>query len=316
MAKSTRALIDWISATQPRPSVQSIPSSQLVSTILRAWERLAKNRIAGHIWSDPWEEMPGRAPYESRLSLGREGLTVFWSAALDTMLIEISGHGCQRLRERGELDAVVQWLAPRVTRLDVAVDIETETEPAAFVRESGPNRFQTFSTFDSSTGSTRYVGSYSSERYARVYRYRPPLPRSHLLRVEHVFRRSWARTIAELIAREGILSAAKYSAGVWGWHHEDWDLEHYDHANRVTREVSTRAPNTVQWVLSTVFPCLRSLEKKGVIPDLRAFVEVGLFLSDDADDVGRWAIVDTETGERWASSDLHGVRVSHSVLEG
>jgi hypothetical protein len=99
------------------------------------------------------------------------------------------------------------------------------------------------------------------------------------MRCEHVFRSEWARRIGQLIVGKGLAAAAQYCGQVWGWTHSAWDVQESDELIRVSRELATRHPNQILWLINQVFPAMRRMEKEGVIGDLRAFLEEHLYKS-------------------------------------
>lgn len=278
---STDVLVDWLSFTVASPSLNSVPRSVWLVKCLRAARRATS--ADAPIPRDPgqFEEYSGRAPYMVRWTCADFGTTVLAHPGLGHVLIEFSGRGCEALRQAGRFDGALAGACSRLTRLDLAVDINPGCDPRAFVKEHNPTRFSANSTFISNTGITCYVGSPKSDRFARVYRYKPPLPRSDTMRAEHVFRRDWARRVGALILAKGLPAAAQYCGQVWGWTHTAWDVQESDQLIKVSRELATRHPNQVLWLLSQVFPAMRRMEKEGIIEDLRAFLEEHLFTREE-----------------------------------
>ena len=277
---STDILVDWLSFTVASPSLNSVPRSLWLVKCLRA-ARGATSAVAP-IPRDPadFEEYSGRAPYMVRWTCAHFGTTVLAHPGLSHVLIEFSGRGCEALREARQFDAALAGACSRLTRLDLAVDINPGCDPRAFVKEHSPTRFTANSTFTSNTGITCYVGSPKSDRFARVYRYKPPLPRSDTMRAEHVFRGDWARRIGALIVAKGLRTAAQYCGQVWGWTHAAWDVEESNELITMSRELATRHPNKVLWLLTQVFPAMRRMEKEGIIENLREFIDEHLFETD------------------------------------
>lgn len=283
---STDVLVDWLSFTVVSPSLNSVPRSLWLVKCLRAARQATAVDVP--IPRDPtdFEEYSGRAPYLVRWTCAKYGTTLLAHPGLGHLLIEISGKGCEALREATVFDDALSGACSHLTRLDLAVDMDPGCDPRAFVKEHNPTRFSCDSTFTSRTGITCYVGSTKSDRFARVYRYKDPLPRSGTMRAEHVFRGDWARRIGALIVAKGLAAAAQYCGQVWGWSHAAWDIQETDGLIKVSRDLATRHPNQVLWLLSQVFPAMRRMEKEGIIDDLRAFLDEYLFevVSDSKED--------------------------------
>lgn len=277
---STNILIDWLSFTVASPSLNSVPRSLWLVKCLRATREAMSADVPIPRDTELFEEYSGRAPYLVRWTSAEYGTTVLAHPGLGHVLIELSGRGCQALRDAELFNAALAGACSRATRLDLAVDMLPGTDPRGFVKQHNPTRFTANSTFSSRTGITCYVGSPKSDRFARVYRYKPPLPRSDTMRAEHVFRGDWARRIAALIVAKGLPAAAQYCGQVWGWTHAAWDVAESDELIKVSRELATRHPNQVLWLLSQVFPAMLRMEKEGIIDNLREFLEEHLFQTD------------------------------------
>ncbi len=214
-----------------------------------------------------------RAPYTDAWKINGDGITLFASPNLTHCCVEISGQGCETLLGKALLEKVLQSCKYRVTRIDIACDIETETRPLEFVNKVNHERMRTSGHVVSDTGETCYVGSQKSERYARVYRYNPPHPRAKLLRVEHVFRKEHAKKVAAECATTGIEAVAFASGEAFGWAHGIWDPAVVDSPDiSVTRERGNSG-NTVFWLVNSVAPAFKRLCDTGAIPDAQAFLE-------------------------------------------
>jgi len=153
-------------------------------------------RVFGSVWETQARK---RAPYTDTWSIESDSISLYASPNLTHCCVEITGQGCERIIAMGEMEGILKGCAARLTRIDIATDIETSTQPSEFVSIVSHERMRANGTQNSETGQTCYVGSKKSDRYARVYRYYKPHPRSHLLRIEHVFRRKYAKTVVQAI---------------------------------------------------------------------------------------------------------------------
>jgi len=214
-----------------------------------------------------------RAPYTDTWTDEHNGISLYASPNLTHCCIEISGQGCERIIALGKIEAILAGSAQRVTRIDIASDIETSTQPAEFVSIVKHERMRANGTQNSETGQTCYVGSKKSDRYARVYRYYKPHPRSHLLRIEHVFRRKYAKSVVQAILDTSIGAVAKAAGNAFGWSHSDWNAEATEHADISIVAAERGQRTTVTWLVRSVAPAIRRLIEDGTIRDPQAFFE-------------------------------------------
>jgi len=226
------------------------------------------------LFGGEWEKQErSRAPYIDAWKLGIRGITVFASPTLNHLCVEISGQGCEALISEGGLDRILARVEERVTRIDIASDIPTDTKPTAFVAMVNHERMRASGYQKSESGETCYVGSQKSDRYARVYRYADPHPRSHLLRVEHVFRREYAKKVAAQVRNAPVESIAASAGLAFGWAHPDWQPDNVSPDEiRVVFERSTTG-KTVFWLIHSCASAFKRLCADGTIADPEAFIK-------------------------------------------
>jgi len=212
-----------------------------------------------------------RAPYADSWADVENGLVCFASPNLNHATIEISGQGCERLIALGGMETVLNAAQERITRIDIACDIETDTRPIDFVAVLSHDRMRSNGTINSETGQTCYVGSKQSERFARVYRYNKPHPRSHLLRVEHVFRRDYAKQVARAIVANSVSEVGMEAGRAFGWAHGDWDVTASGEIDISITSPEKNAGKTVSWLVRSVAPAVQRLIADGTIRDPAAF---------------------------------------------
>jgi hypothetical protein len=181
----------------------------------------------------------------------------------------------------GWLEPIVAATAHMLTRIDIAVDMETDVQPKEFAAARENKRTKTSAEMHSETGETVYVGSMHSERYARVYRYAPPHPRSHLLRVEHVYRRDYAKTVGALVARETIRTVCASSAQLYGWCHPLADTWGKKVEDITVPRPERNGGKTMVWLIRQCAPAFKKLVDEGAIEDPVRFLEI-YFLSEHA----------------------------------
>jgi len=204
--------------------------------------------------------------------IGSGFISLFASPTLSHCCVEISGQGCERLIEQGLLGEILAIISERVTRIDIACDIETDVKPMDFVENVEHKRMRASGFQKSESGETCYVGSQKSDRYARVYRYYEPHPRARLLRVEHVFRREGAKVVAQACIDSGIDSVAEAAGCAFGWAHPAWNTAATQAVDISVVAAERGAGKTIFWLVHSVAPAIQRLIADGTIRDPEKFV--------------------------------------------
>lgn len=274
--------VDWLSFVFSMDDKQEVMAFELWG---RAAAALAKQFPLAYLaLVKDWQFTPrmGRAPYNASQKREDNGVTIFAHQMIDHSLVEVGGIGLDAV---GGLDAelaILQEVAPRLTRVDIAVDIFTEVRPDEFAAQRNTERFTSWSEAVSESGHTVYIGSKTSDRYARIYRYNEPHPRSQFLRVEHVLKAEQAKLAAAQINDVGLDTFVALIGNTFGWAHTCWSpAVNTDEAARAWRP-ERRQGKTVAWMYGTVFPSLEKLLKDGAIEtsDVRTwFAERGIDIS-------------------------------------
>jgi len=268
-----RTHIDWLTFTMPMV-YWGETTDAYADAIANGFVDMFGEQLRADAFGGNWEKNErSRAPYSDAWTLPGNSITLFASPNLTHCCVEISGQGCERLLTKNLLNAVLEKSRKRVTRIDIACDIETTIRPTEFVAETSHGRMRTSGYVISDTGETCYVGSQKSERYARVYRYNSPHPRAHLLRVEHVFRKDYAKKVAQAIADNGILEVAKSAGGAFGWQHQVWDTDGIDACDISIVKERGASGSTVFWLVHSVAPAFKRLIREGAISDAQAFLQ-------------------------------------------
>lgn len=264
--KPTKILIDWYSFTlfYSDRSVKSMDVMDKVNYALferipDEWGEIVESGLI-------WKPSHGRSPYTRSFTTLKGGLTVFVNEALNHFLVEISGKGCEALHKMDVLDGIISQTTDRTTRIDIAVDIQTETTPEQFVKSGYNKKFSAVSSVKSKDGETEYIGSRKSERYCRVYKYNAPHIRSDWLRCEFVFKKKTAKMFAENMAK-GMFQMNSVANGckeIYKFEHEDFDVR--GTAIEIKSYTPDRGDNkTIYWILTAVVPAFKRLVKNGVI---------------------------------------------------
>lgn len=152
---------------------------------------------------------PARKGYTGAIVDGVTGIRVYGAKKQSHILIECSGGVCAILAQREMLFPLVEEFSDRCSRIDLAHDLDTAETPLAFIEHAKGKRLSTRGHIVSATGQTVYVGSRTSERMLRVYRYAYPHERSHLLRLEVECKGDLAKSVALGITTEGVPSVTR-----------------------------------------------------------------------------------------------------------
>jgi len=273
--------IDWLSWSMPMVLMTHTDESYALC-IERAFHDMFGARLTAEVLGGKWDDKKAkRAPYKDSWEKVGTGLSMYASRELNHMLVEVSGNGCDYLRREGVLETVLANAADRMTRIDIAVDLETDTDPMDFASMRTNGRIEAIGDYKSASGRTVYVGSQKSERFCRVYRYNAPHPRSHLLRVEMVFRRAGAKSVAKALCASSDDMVAADAGDYYGWYHPTWQLRDGD-ASKITPVSSERnMGKTVFWLVKQVAPAFKRAVSEGVIIDPVKFLTDYFLEKDD-----------------------------------
>jgi len=267
-----RSHVDWLTFTLPMwfsTRTDDTYSGAIEFAFVSTFEAATLAKAFGGSWE---RQERSRAPYTNAWTMPDAGITLFASQSLNHCCVEISGSGCERLIALGEMENVMRSTVERITRIDIATDIETDVTPMQFTAELEHKRMRSHGTQISSTGETVYIGSQKSDRYARVYRYAKPHPRAHLLRVEAVFRKQNAKTVVGRLLDTGINAVAKAAGDAFGFNHVVWRPYDGQDADISIVSPSRTAGNTVHWLITAAAPAFKRLVESGDIRDAEAFI--------------------------------------------
>lgn len=266
-----RTHIDWLTFTMQLNYSEGIADGY-ANAIERAFLSTFRKDVVARVFGGNWQKRErSRAPYTDAWVNGEGGISFFASPTLTHSTVEISGAGCEAIIALGAMEDVISAVADRVTRIDIACDIETEIRPSEFVEKLSHERMRASGYQHSDTGETCYVGSQKSDRYARVYRYNKPHPRHKLLRVEHVFRREYAKKVSRAVISGGLESVAAAAGNAFGWAHSDWRPSLDSSIDISITAPERKMGKTVFWLVNSVAPAVRRLIADGTIRDPEAF---------------------------------------------
>lgn len=208
---------------------------------------------------DRWPIVKPRAPYSFARRSEDNTRTLYVHPLSAHFTLELSGQWCKANAQH--LPILLKDFAEWVKRIDLAVDMETSVTPLEFDEKVSTERIKTRSRMQSSTGQTVYIGSRSSERFCRVYRYFPPHPRAHLLRAEFQLKGEYANAYAEEIAAGVTLNSLAAGLGEnFGFTHECWNPAETPKVVSVPSHPQSGA--TVAYLTKTIAPLLRRLERE------------------------------------------------------
>lgn len=169
-----------------------------------------------------WVAVKPNNPYRRAIQCPEHGFRMEWGGGANTILIMCPGKACAHLAELGRLNDLVYRKANHCTRIDFAVDMLCTTKPAEFVNARTSKKHKNIAFHQSDEGETCYVGSWSSDRFARVYRYNPPHERANWLRAEHVFKGKQAKAFAHQVNIATADGAVAFVGDIYGWGHKVW----------------------------------------------------------------------------------------------
>jgi len=272
-----RTHVDWLTFTMsPRYGTYDASNMSVgedyAAAIEQAWIATFDAETLANAFGGEWEKLEkSRAPYTDAWTLVEAGISLFAGIHLNHCCVEISGKGCEILIEKNLLEKCIMAVQERITRIDIAADIETSISPLAFVGSLRHDRMRSSGHQLSASGETCYVGSRKSERYARVYRYFEPHPRSAYLRVEHVFRGDYACNVGRAIINSGLDNVASTAGKAFGWAHDTWQPNETTEVDLSVVKAERTTGSTVYWLMTQVAPAFKRLCAEGIIPDPEKF---------------------------------------------
>lgn len=263
--------IDWFQFTFNNEEAPHVNIDQWTGISRPALLDILPNVTTDDDYGDGWVEVQARQPYRHAYQHVSTAVRLSWHAGVGEGIVEVPGRACRALASVGRLMPLLEKYAARCSRIDYAVDMETDTRPSEFVNSRSHKKFRSLSYFDSAEGETVYTGSWNSDRFARVYRYAPPHERAHLLRAEHVFKRRHARMFLEQFLGVGGSGLMEATGKTFGWAHQDWKpaLAEKPTVDDLARWRPERhASKTLLWLERTAIPAIVRLAIEGEIDDV------------------------------------------------
>lgn len=274
-----RALVDWLSLSLSLVWNANIPYTQQPAALVRS-----TCAALGWVWNEMKEltdlrSVQAQKGYSLAVQCPLAGMRMD-ARTNGATLVTWSGSGCEWLRARGLLSQTLTLGASKASRLDIALDRPTTYRPTDIINVKERGIKYVCSLWISPEGETVYIGSMSSDRFARLYVYDDPAhERKGVLRLEVVFRDKIAKLNCQRVLDGKIMSIL---------HSEVERLEipqmlegariSTSELERLKSYVKMRNPNTVKWIDDAVIPALIRLENDGDLPDVIAYLEHKLAL--------------------------------------
>lgn len=262
-------IIDYLSISVPIPN------------LLTQWDISYKEDIPFYVddrtWrlseylvrQENWREHPKNGIFKRHIQFLDIGVNYF-DGHNSVSLIQFSGKGMEVLRnDDSDFQLLTDW-QDRLTRLDIATDIICDIEPEDIAKCRGASRLKDGGHHPSDTGTTWYIGSRKSDRFARVYRYDPPLPRSDRVRIEFQLNDEQAKHAAKNILDTDIFSYRNALFSLAGFNHPVLgDQKKTPRATSAPRLASKGG--TVHWLHKAVLPAIRKIAENRDTEVLIAF---------------------------------------------
>lgn len=257
--------LDWFSFTFPISLQGEKDNEFTLNAILLAFHDFTAHRFLGVVTNGLWEFRPPTGFYQSRIECPKTSLSIHWTTGNPHALCVLSGQSCDVVLKSIDSFSLARAAGGRATRLDFAVDIETDQQPKEFFDAGFALSIRSYGNIESATGSTYYVGSRGSDRMARIYRYSEPHPRSHLLRVEAEYKGDAAKMACELMTRLELTEVCLSAHAHFSWQSPLWQPVHLSISKIPARKYDREGAGTLRWLELSVVPALKSAHQEGLI---------------------------------------------------
>jgi hypothetical protein len=253
------ARIDWLQFYIATPS----PFGGIGLEAQRAVVSLVRHLVFGeaftHSLEDDWTVGSGRQSYAAHIEMPDYPGSFFFGTINAHVLCVFSGRDCDVLRERDQLMS-----GERVSRVDLAVDIECDTTPSQFCLAGYTSKSRTQGLFSSSDGETVYIGSRTSDHMVRVYRYYPPHPRAHLLRLEIEAKGDLAKAFAAQSIGLDERSLVLAAHARMNWLHTDYKPGDEAAPLMGASRSDKAGRHEIAWLLKSVLPALLRYQQEEI----------------------------------------------------
>lgn len=217
--------------------------------------------ISGHTW----ESFKAKGFYHTRIFDADTKISVSFGNVNSHIYVDVGGQALDFIRAIGFYEDFIKAVAPRTSRVDFAVDFETEVSVSDFIVNRQRGRFKAGGNIFSEDGETSYIGSWKAERFARVYRYHEPHPRSKMLRAEVVLRATYAKQAMAIVLSDGETQAALAAHEPFGWKHKIWQPTEAVTSEIVSKRHDKEGASTLRWLNGDVAACIVRLHNEDLI---------------------------------------------------
>ena len=263
--------VDWLTFTtttgiKTSPALPSslYPKSEAVKDALSALPSSFVSLLE-------FEMVRPRRPHEWAMQCTSTNTRISGRFSSPNVTVEVTGMGCDILAKTGQLTALAIGLAEKLSRIDIAVDVKTSLKPPDVAQTFKNKNWKTRSEITSPKGHTCYIGAWSGDRFARVYRYNPPTPRWEYLRFEFVFKRRHARIVADYLGVGGWSKLLSAIGDIYGIKHKVWrdGVKTVPGSSSLISWVRERKiTNTLHWLQTVAMPSVVRLVEDGQIDDI------------------------------------------------
>jgi hypothetical protein len=265
--------IDYYAFTTPARLAFSEVTNEIQEFVQNTFVSLLESGITKQSLCTGWNIERAKGFYSHRLRHEASGIALSFGTINPHIYVELSGKACDYMASANVLGSLITKTAKSCSRIDFAVDFITDVQPSEFSSNRNDTRWKFCSHIVSASGTTDYIGSRTGERMARVYRYNPPHPRAHMLRVEAEYKGDAAKAIVKELESRSLDDVSLAAHAPFGWTHSIWASGDVD---AVKIPYSSHTPDnaaTVRWLYGVVASSIRSAIQNGLI-DLDEFLEV------------------------------------------
>ena len=212
-----------------------------------------------------WEVYKAKGFYHTRIFDEQAKISLSFGNTNSHIYVEFGGQALDFVRATGLYEGLIQSVGTRTSRIDFAVDFESEVSVEDFIGNRQKGRFKAGGNVFSEDGDTSYIGSWKAERFARVYRYHEPHPRSKMLRAEVVLRGTYAKQAMAIVTSLGEVQAALAAHEPFGWQHQLWQPTEAVVSEIVSKRHDKEGASTIRWLNGDVAACIVRLHSEGLI---------------------------------------------------
>jgi len=265
--------LDWFSFTFPIRTAATSDDALTVKHIMNTFHSWTGQSYLSCVTLSLWQPEKGHGVFTDALVCPLSGIRIEWNSKLPYALCQLSGVSVSNISSHISSEGIAKSANGRATRIDLAVDMETSISPIEFTNCREAGHFKTSGFYTSETGETCYIGSRSGDRMARVYRYNPPHPRSHLLRAEIEYKGAAAKALCEALNSTPLTEVTLSAHLPFGWKHPVWDTEGVEVSTIQARPYDKSNDGSWKWLMLVAWPALCKAHDSGTINLIQLFKE-------------------------------------------